>query len=189
MRRFFVNDDAVVLEFSSREEYRTWLTKNCQQEQGIWITFVKGSKQFTANDALEESICFGWIDGVMKSIDEQYYKKYFSHRKDVQKWSEKNKAIYEKMVKSGLMTRAGTEVFKAGEKKAQPAVDINEKIQILRNVLKDNNEILALFDAKSPSRQKQFAGFYGEAKTDATKAKRKNKIMEALINNYSGMLY
>ncbi len=184
-----MKDNTEIIEFSNREEYRKWLIKNYKKEDGIWITFTKGSKQFTANDALEESICFGWIDGLMKSIDEKVYKKYFSRRKDVKKWSEKNKKIYEEMIKSGLMTKAGTEVYKAEKNNEKSLIDINEKIQRLRTILKENKELLNIFDEKAPSRQKQFAGFYCDAKTDETREKRKNKIIEALKNNYTGMLY
>jgi uncharacterized protein YdeI (YjbR/CyaY-like superfamily) len=184
-----MNEMAELLEFNNREEYRNWLKKNHKQENGIWILFIKENKLFSANDALEESICFGWIDGLMKSIDEKTYKKYFSKRKDTKKWSEKNKAIYEKLLESRLMTNAGIEVYKVEKKNEKIVIDMSEKIKILRDVLKDNKEILNLFDNKAPSRQKQFAGFFCDAKTDETRNKRKSKIIEALKNNYTGMLY
>jgi len=184
-----MNKKAEILKFENRDEYKNWLKKNHKQENGIWILFIKGNKTFSANDALEESICFGWIDGLMKSIDEKTYKKYFSKRKDTKKWSEKNIAIYEKLLKSGLMTNAGIDVYKVENNKEKIVIDINEKIQILKNSLEGNKEILNLFENKSPSRQKQFAGFYCDAKTDETRNKRKDKIIEALISNYNGMLY
>lgn len=182
-------DNVDVLEFSKREEFQDWLEKNHKQENGIWIQFTKGSKAFTADDALREAICFGWIDGLIKTIDEKKYRKYFSRRKGVHKWSEKNIAIYEQMVAGGLMTQAGMEVFQAEKDKGKPVLELSEKIQVLRKALQENEEILALYDGKAPSRQKQMAGFYGEAKTEETRNKRKNKIIEALKNNYSGMLY
>jgi uncharacterized protein YdeI (YjbR/CyaY-like superfamily) len=184
-----MNKNADLLEFTSREEFRYWLKMNHKQENGIWILFAKGNKQFSANDALEESICFGWIDGLMKSIDEKTYKKYFSKRKDMKNWSKKNITIYKKLVNIGLMTKAGIEVYKAEKKVDKNVIDMSEKIKILRDELKDNKEIVILFDNKAPSRQKQFAGFYCEAKTAETRIKRKNKIIEALENNYTGMLY
>jgi uncharacterized protein YdeI (YjbR/CyaY-like superfamily) len=89
-----MNENVEVLSFSNRKDYRDWLLKNHDLGFGIWIAFIKGDRRFTANDALEESICFGWIDGLMKRIDEKSYKKYFSKRKDVHKWSEKNTGIF-----------------------------------------------------------------------------------------------
>ena len=184
-----MNDKAEVMEFGNRAEYRKWLKINHKQENGIWIIFTKGNRDFTANDALEESICFGWIDGIMKSIDDKCYKKYFSRRKDTNKWSDKNKSIFKKLVKNKLMTGAGIEVFQPKAAVRKPEIDINEKIKILRRVLKEDKEILQLYDAATPSRQKQLAGFYCEAKTEETKNKRKAKITEALKNKFKGMLY
>ncbi|MEJ2658852.1 MAG: YdeI/OmpD-associated family protein [Desulfobacterales bacterium] len=68
-------------------------------------------------------------------------------------------------------------------------MDMNEKIELLKKELKPHKDILSLFESKSPSRQKQFAGFYCEAKTEETRKKRIGKIIEALSNNYNGMLY
>jgi uncharacterized protein YdeI (YjbR/CyaY-like superfamily) len=184
-----MNENAEILEFKNRNEYRNWLKKCHEQKNGIWILFKKGNKSFSANDALEESICFGWIDGLMKSIDDKTYKKYFSKRKDTKKWSEKNVTIYEKLLKNGSMTNAGIDVYKVEKKNEKIVIDISEKIKILRDVLKDNKEILNLFDNKTLSRQKQFVGFYCDAKTEVTRKKREKKIIDALINNYNGMLY
>jgi uncharacterized protein YdeI (YjbR/CyaY-like superfamily) len=206
--------DTEILSFTDRGAYREWLAKNRSRECGVWIVFEKGSKRFTANDALEESICFGWIDGVMKSMDEKTYRKYFSRRKNTAKWSDKNKAIYADLTKRGLMTDSGMEVYKpvdgpafgstAGsvtgattgattDSAVKPAVktvaDMSEKILTLKEALHDDKDALRLFDAKPPSKQKQFAGFYCDAKTDVTRAKRKDKIVGALRDNYGGMLY
>ncbi len=182
-----MNENIEVLSFSNRKDYREWLLRNHDQGFGIWIVFIKGDRQFTANDALEESICFGWIDGLMKRIDEKSYKKYFSKRKDAHKWSEKNIGIFNKMVRAGLMTDEGLKAFKAdGVKKP---IDKAEMIKALRGALIGDEEILAAFDGKAPSKQKQFAGFYCEARTDETREKRKNKIIEALRSDYRGMLY
>ena len=61
-----------VLTFASREEFREWLSRNCLSEEGVWLLFGKvgGPKTIKAGEALEEALCFGWIDGQMKSIDE-----------------------------------------------------------------------------------------------------------------------
>ncbi len=184
-----MNENAEILEFKNKNEYRNWLKKYHKQENGIWIVFIKGNILFSANDALEESICFGWIDGLMKSIDEKTYKKYFSKRKDTKKWSKKNIGIYEKLFKNGLVTNAGIDVFKIEKTDKKVVIDMNEKIEILKKELKQHKDILSLFESKTPSRQKQFAGFYCDAKTEETQKKRIDKIIEALENNYDGMLW
>lgn len=69
--------------FDNRQKFREWLMVNCESSQGIWLLFGKkgGPKTIKANEALEEALCFGWIDGVMQSIDDTSYKKYFSLRR------------------------------------------------------------------------------------------------------------
>ncbi len=67
------------LTFATRGEFRKWLSEHCQTSEGIWILFGKGKvpKTIKAEEALEEALCFGWIDGQMQSIDEKSYRKYF----------------------------------------------------------------------------------------------------------------
>ena len=77
------------LQFTSRNEFRNWLTANGASSDGVWLLFGKsdGPKTLKANEALEEALCFGWIDGQMKSLDNKSYAKYFSRRRQNSKWS------------------------------------------------------------------------------------------------------
>ena len=95
-----------IMEFADREEFREWLRGNCMSNEGIWLLFGKagGPKTVKAGEALEEALCFGWIDGQMKSIDDKTYKKYFSMRREKSKWSEKNKALVKDLEERGIMT-------------------------------------------------------------------------------------
>lgn len=185
-------DDAANLAFATRAMFRKWLQKNHEKSNGIWIVFQKGNKLFTANDALEEAICFGWIDGLVKSIDEETYKKYFSIRKSTAKWSEKNITIFKKLKEKGLLTEAGIKAFRGNVTRKIPhhRHEQNQRnIEVLSGVLQNDHEMLKLFLETSPSRQKQLAGFYCEAKTEETRKKRLQKIIEAIKTNYRGMLY
>ena len=92
------------LQFLSRDEFRNWLRDNCMTSDGMWLLFGKsgGPETIKANEALEEALCFGWIDGQMKSIDDKAYLKYFSPRRKNSNWSSKNKAAVEQLEKQGL---------------------------------------------------------------------------------------
>jgi uncharacterized protein YdeI (YjbR/CyaY-like superfamily) len=81
------------LEFKDRKEFRKWLKKNVETSPGIWIRFIKDKSKtsITADEALNEALCFGWIDGQMKSEGDKSYIKYFAPRTKNSKWSEKNK--------------------------------------------------------------------------------------------------
>lgn len=187
-----MNDTAVQLAFENRALFRVWLEANHRSSDGIWIVLQKKNRLFTANDALEEAICFGWIDGQMKSIDETSYKKYFSRRVDKANWSEKNRGVYRRLEEQGLVTESGKAAYQPAEPEhlAAGKDEIHaQNIQRLTEALKNDEEVLKLFEAKPLSRQKQFAGFYCEAKTGETRETRKAKIIDALQSNYNGMLY
>ena len=84
-----------ILQFSNRAEFRNWLMENHDSDQGVWLVFGKkgGPKTIKAGEALEEALCFGWIDGQMNQIDSEKYIKYFKRRQKKSRWSEKNKNI------------------------------------------------------------------------------------------------
>ena len=81
-----------VMEFIDRDAWRAWLSKHSQTQEGVWLIFYKkkGTQSLKPAEALEEALCFGWIDGQMKRIDENTYQKYFSLRRAKSKWSDKN---------------------------------------------------------------------------------------------------
>lgn len=97
------------LAFKNRREFREWLTANALSDGGVWILFYKNNaaESIKANEALEEALCFGWIDGQMRSVDENAYMKYFKQRSSKSNWSEKNKCLAAKLESSGLMTGYG----------------------------------------------------------------------------------
>ena len=107
-----------IMEFANREEFRWWLFDHCLSDAGIWLLFGKagGPKTIKAGEALEEALCFGWIDGQMQSIDDKTYKKYFSMRREKSKWSEKNKALVKSLEERGLMTDFGRRKIEEAQK-------------------------------------------------------------------------
>ena len=112
-----------ILEFADREEFRKWLSEHCLSTDGVWLLFGKagGPKTIKAGEALEEALCFGWIDGQMEKLDDKTYKKYFAMRREKSKWSEKNKALAESLEKRGLMTESGRKKNR-GSKREWPVV-------------------------------------------------------------------
>ena len=110
-----------ILEFACREDFRRWLEENCLSGRGVWLLLGKpgGPKTVTAAEALEEALCFGWIDGQMQRLDERTYKKYFSMRREKSKWSEKNKALAQRLEEKGLMTEYGREKIEEAKRNGQ----------------------------------------------------------------------
>ena len=152
-----------IMEFASREEFRQWLSDHCLSNAGIWLLFGKagGPKTIKAGEALEEALCFGWIDGQMKSIDDKTYKKYFSSRRENSKWSEKNKALVKSLEEQGLMTDWGRKKIEDAKKNGQwdtpksPAVT-EEQIALLSGLLKVYGPAYDNFQAMSLSVKKTY---------------------------------
>jgi uncharacterized protein YdeI (YjbR/CyaY-like superfamily) len=90
--------------FADRQEWRDWLAKNYNQKKEIWLVFPKkasGKPRILYNDAVEEALCFGWIDSTAKRIDEYSYAQRFSLRNPKTSYSEANKQRLRKLVKEG----------------------------------------------------------------------------------------
>lgn len=182
------------LQFTSREDFREWLSKHCLSVQGIWLTFGKkgGPKTLSASEALEEALCFGWIDGQMKSIDEKVYIKYFAQRRKESKWSDKNKSLIAVLEKQGKMTDHGRAKVEAAKKRgtwnAPKGPQFNEKhIQILSEILKHTEPAYSNFMAMSPSVKTTYAAVYLSAVSEETRTRRLAKIIERLNNNLKPM--
>ncbi|MCI8741061.1 MAG: hypothetical protein HFG63_00255 [Lachnospiraceae bacterium] len=183
-----------IMEFASREAFRTWLSDNCQSSEGVWLLFGKagGPRTVKAAEALEEALCFGWIDGQMQSIDDQTYKKYFSMRRDKSKWSEKNKALAISLEKQGLMTDFGRAKIEEARKNGQwdapkPAAVTQEQIDQVGELLEGYEPAYTNFQAMSLSVKKTYTKAYLDAKTDTGREKRIAWMVERLNQNLKPM--
>lgn len=184
----------VELQFANRVDFRLWLTDNCRSSKGVWLLFGKngGSKTIKANEALEEALCFGWIDGQMQSINERIYKKYFSQRRENSKWSEKNKALAEALEEKGLMTELGRLKIAQAKKNGRwnaptPSPISNEQIELLSSLIKNYEPAHSNFQAMSPSIKRTYTRAFLNAKTEEGREKRIAWIISKLTNNLKPM--
>jgi uncharacterized protein YdeI (YjbR/CyaY-like superfamily) len=94
----------------TQKEWRKWLEKNHRSEKAVWLIFYKkGSGKQSTNyaEALEEALCFGWIDSKANKKDDESYYQYFAKRKPESNWSKVNKEKVARLIEKGLMTSAG----------------------------------------------------------------------------------
>ena len=182
------------LHFSSREEFRNWLTAHGQTSDGVWLLFGKTNKlkTITAKETLEEALCFGWIDGQMQSLDDQSYIKYFSLRRPNSKWSDQNKELVGQLEQRGLMTPFGRAKIEEAKKNGQwdspkaPPIS-EEQISMLSELLKAHEPASSNFMNMSPSVKKTYTRAYFDAKTDAGRASRLAWMLERLNQNLKPM--
>lgn len=181
--------------FKNRSEFREWLTKNALSDEGIWLIFGKkgGPETLKAEEALEEALCFGWIDGQMQSIDENSYLKYFKQRSVTSNWSEKNKGLVEKLESQGLMTDLGRAKIDAAKQngswntpKPEPLTD--EQLQQFEDMLKPHESAYANYIKMPRSARRTYAiSYFHGAKTEEGKQKKFNSIIERLELNLNPM--
>ena len=180
--------------FASRDAFRHWLSDNCVSGGGIWVLFGKagGPKTIKASEALEEALCFGWIDGQMRSIDDKAYIKYFALRGKNSKWSEKNKALVDTLEKRGIMTDYGRAKIEEAKKNGQwdtpkaPAVT-DEQVAAISDLLNGYEPAYANFLAMAPSVKKVYARAYLDAKTDDGRTNRLSWMIDRLNKNMKPM--
>jgi Uncharacterized protein conserved in bacteria len=182
--------------FQTRADFRAWLGENAKGSDGVWLEFSKSKalKTLSASEALEEALCFGWIDGQMQSMDENSYLKYFKQRADGSNWSEKNQKLVEQLEKQGLMTDCGREKIAYAKQHGTWGVS-NKPEPLSPEMLQQFCEMLGPFEPAcsnfmkmTPSVRKNYAGsyFFG-AKTEEGKRKRFETIIERLNLNLDPM--
>ncbi|MDE5565500.1 MAG: YdeI/OmpD-associated family protein [Anaeroplasmataceae bacterium] len=183
-----------IIEFTSREEFRKWLNENCLSNKGIWLLFGKagGPNTIKADEALEEALCFGWIDGQLQSINDKTYKKYFSLRRENSKWSEKNKELVKSLEKRGLMTEFGRKKIEEAKENGQwdlvnSNVITEQQISFLAELLKNYEPAYTNFLSMSTSVKKTYTRAFLDAKTDAGREKRIAWMVDRLNKNLKPM--
>ncbi|UCD72862.1 MAG: YdeI/OmpD-associated family protein [Candidatus Bathyarchaeota archaeon] len=176
------------LRFRGRKEWRSWLQKNHLSEKAVWLVIYKkqSKKQSIAyNDAVEEAVCFGWIDGQIKRIDDERFIQRYTPRRPQSRWSESNIERAERMIKQGYMTKEGLEIYKKGIENKQ-TVPSSKKFTVppdLKSALTKNKTALTNFQNLAPSAQLAYAYWVDTAKREETRQRRIKKSVDLLAQN------
>ncbi|OGU39956.1 MAG: hypothetical protein A2X61_16285 [Ignavibacteria bacterium GWB2_35_12] len=170
----------------NRIEWRKWLEKNYDEQKEIWLIYYKkhtGKPRIPYNDAVEEALCFGWIDSTIKRIDDEKYCQKFTPRNHKSGWSESNILRMKKLIKDGKMTDAGMAKFKP-ENKLYPTrlINTDEKDipSFILDALKENSSALEKFRKLAPSHKRNYLRWITEPKREETREKRLAKTVELL---------
>lgn len=179
-----------------RREFRDWLETNHASNPGVWLVLGKTGRLETlsAQEALEEALCFGWIDGQFDSIDGDKYRKKFTPRCKGSPWSERNRGLAEDLAARGLMRPAGRAAMDAAKADGRwdavkPPPPGEADIAALEADLAaaGREPALANYRAMAPSVRRTYAGFYASAKRPETKVKRLGEIADRLDHNLKPM--
>ena len=168
----------------SRKVWRTWLQRHHGKAQGVWLVFPKkatGLPTVSYNDAVEEALCFGWIDGLMNPIDATHYKQMFTPRKAKSAWAQSNKDRVARLIDQGLMTPAGLAAIETaranGSWDALTAVESLTVPPELKKALDANARAKKHWPAFTESQRKQFLYWLASAKREETRVKRIAEIV------------
>ncbi|MDQ0780504.1 YdeI family protein [Chryseobacterium sp. W4I1] len=173
----------VPLFFATKEEFRKWLEENHTKEKEVLVGFYKkGSEKASLNwsESVDQALCFGWIDGVRKSLDAESYYNRFTPRKPNSTWSIINIKKVEELTKAGLMTPEGQKAFEA-RKEDKTGIYSHETEQILDSVyekqFKMNRIAWEFFEKQSPSYKRITIHWLMSAKQEKTRLSRLEKVI------------
>jgi uncharacterized protein YdeI (YjbR/CyaY-like superfamily) len=177
---------------TSREEWRAWLKKHYQSETEVWLIYYKkhtGRPRISYDHAVEEALCFGWIDSIVKRMDDEKFAQKFTPRRDSTKWSALNKRRLRKLIREGRMTEAGlakVDLVMLGEeaqaKQSKEDVDIPRSVQ---QALMANAKAWENFQNLTPSRRRAYIHLIMDAKKDETRERRLREAV-ALLEQSKG---
>lgn len=172
--------------FNSPRQFRTWLSKNHASVLEIYVGFYKKSsdrKGITYAEALDEALCFGWIDGVRKTIDSERWSIRFTPRKSTSVWSLVNINHARRLTKLGKMMPAGLAAFQRRDKEKSKIYSYENQNRPLAadhaKRFKSNRKAWDFFRSQAPSYQKIARWWIIRAKREDTRLRRLDLLIEA----------
>lgn len=183
-----MQNDYDIIEFREPAAFRDWLENNVQKQVGVWLRIYKkasGIQSVTYAEALDEALCFGWIDGIKKTYDEQSYIQKFTPRRKRSLWSKRNIEHIERLRNEGRMTQAGeAEVQRAmDDGRWDAAYDAPSTMVVPDDFIKrldDNEAAKVAFDKLKKSGRYAISWQLQTAKTEVTRIRRMQKIIDEL---------
>lgn len=170
--------------FKTQFEFRKWLEKSHKDETELLVGFYKvdtGKLSMNWSQSVDQALCFGWIDGVRKSIDKESYCIRFTPRRSTSIWSAVNIAKVENLTTQGLMHKAGLDIFKRRtESKSKIYAFENEEVKLssdLEKTFQENKIAWNYFQTLAPTYRKPSLNWVMSAKQEATKIKRLNELI------------
>ena len=166
--------------------WHQWLTKHHNSEAEIWLVFHKqhtGIASIEYKDALDEALCFGWVDSLVKRLDDDRYARKFTPRRADSKWSEINRTRYAALRKSGRLQPAGIArpPTERGYEPLPPKFAMPAEIPVyIQTALNKHPQAMRHFAALAPSHQRKYLGWIDSAKRDETKARRLEEAIRLL---------
>ena len=178
----------IIEEYCPRDsnDWRLWLEENHQQKEAVWLIFYKTKSphhNLSWGHAVDQALCYGWIDSVKKTMDTECYKQYFSKRKPKSNWSRVNKTKVENLIAQGLMKEAGLKSIQLAKANGSWSIlDSVENLEVpkdLAKALANLPKAKAYFETLSNSNKKLLLYWVFSAKKEETRQNRINEIIKS----------
>jgi uncharacterized protein YdeI (YjbR/CyaY-like superfamily) len=170
--------------FTDRDSWRAWLEGNFESCSELWLVFFKkhtGKQSISYDAAVEEALCFGWIDSLIKRLDEDRFARKFTPRTDATKWSASNLKRVEKLKAEGRMTEAGLAKLDPSVKPIIPPSKTPVEVpSYFRDALAENDEAGSFFEQLAPSYRRHFVLWVDSAKREETRNRRLTEAITLL---------
>ena len=176
----------------SRDAWRRWLDRHHATSPGVWLVYAKKHTRIPSlsySEAVEEALCVGWIDSLMKSIDDRFHMQMFTPRNPRSAWSALNRARVARLSKAGLMTAAGiaavTLAKKSGRWKANAHVEALIIPPELKKAFEANPDAKKNWPSYSPSAQRSFLHMVNNAKRPETRERYARRVVDLVASGVS----
>jgi len=173
----------------NRVQWRNWLKANHASQKEIWLVLLKkhtGRQAMSYEDAVEEAICFGWIDGILKRIDENTFRRRFTPRAGKSHWSEPNLRRARRMIDAGRMTPAGLEklgdalmLFERHGSPQKHPLAVEAPPELMAR-LQTHGAAWREFRKLPPSLRQQYIGWVTDARKETTRLRRLQEVIAVL---------
>lgn len=167
-----------------RREWRAWLRKHGSSCQEIWLVYYKkgsGKPRVPYDHAVEEALCYGWIDGMVRRLDEQRYLQRFTPRCPGSEWAPSNLKRMKRLIAAGRVTRAGLKVYNVARKTTPPLP--TQMPRELEKIFKAQAEAWRNYQGFPPYYRRLTTGWVASAKKEETRRKRLEKLIDLSARN------
>lgn len=175
---------------TDRAAWRAWLEEHHATEREVWLVYYKkhtGRPRVPYDDAVEEALCFGWIDSVVRRLDDDSYLQKFTPRRGKSNWCESNVRRARRLIAEGRMTKAGLDAIAEGaldtEFAPKPKSKEVEVPRFVSDALKKTPRAFENFNALAPSYRREYVGWITQAKREETRERRLAEAARLLSEN------
>ena len=167
-------NELVLLEIRDRDRWHSWLEKHHASSPGVWLVFQKGhtgTKCIAYEDSVREALCFGWIDSLVKRLDDERFARKFTPRQPTSKWSELNRRRWRELQAAGLLAAPGLAAAPTSNS-YDPRPEVPELPGYIADAFKRNPKAWTFFHTLAPTYRRNFVVWIHTAKRPETRQKR-----------------